>query len=80
MITGEPSMGTDAQDGQTSGGVPVTDDLVEQLAAEAETGYDVPTLRRHPRRSPARPPPRSFRSASIRSCAPRWLRELMRMP
>ena len=46
MITGEPSMGTDAQDGQTSGGVPVTDDLVEQLAAEAETGYDVPTLRR----------------------------------
>lgn len=30
----------------TSGGVPVTDDLVDQLAAEAEQGYDVGTLRR----------------------------------
>ena len=30
----------------TSGGVPVTDDLVDRLAAEAEQGYDVGTLRR----------------------------------
>ena len=30
----------------TSGGVPVTDDLVDRLAAEAEQGYDVRTLRR----------------------------------
>jgi len=46
MITGEPRMSTDARDGRTSGGVPVTDDVVEQLADEAEAGYDVPTLRR----------------------------------
>ena len=30
----------------TSGGVPVTDDLVDRLAAAAEQGYDVGTLRR----------------------------------
>jgi predicted HicB family RNase H-like nuclease len=29
----------------TSGGVPVTDDLVDRLAAEAEQGYDVAALR-----------------------------------
>ena len=27
----------------TAGGVPITDDLVDRLAAEAEEGYDVPT-------------------------------------
>lgn len=36
----------------TSSGVPVTDDLVEQLAAEAEQGYDVGTLRRRGGRPP----------------------------
>lgn len=36
----------------TSGGVPVTDELVDQLAAEAETGYDVETLRRRGGRRP----------------------------
>lgn len=52
MITGEPRMSTNARDGRTSGGVPVSDDLVEQLADEAEAGYDVPTLRRRGGRPP----------------------------
>ncbi len=30
----------------TSGGVPVTDELVDRLADEAEAGYDVDALRR----------------------------------
>ncbi|MDQ1647753.1 MAG: hypothetical protein QOJ50_3937 [Cryptosporangiaceae bacterium] len=30
----------------TSGGVPVTDDLIDDLAAEADAGYDVAALRR----------------------------------
>ncbi|MBA3488313.1 MAG: CopG family transcriptional regulator [Longispora sp.] len=30
----------------TSGGVPVTDDLIDELATEAEVGYDVELLRR----------------------------------
>jgi hypothetical protein len=37
----------------TSGGVPITDEQINQLAAEAETGYDVETLRR--RRGGRRP-------------------------
>jgi Ribbon-helix-helix protein, copG family len=36
----------------TSGGVPVTDELVVQLAAEAEAGFDVETLRRRGGRRP----------------------------
>ena len=36
----------------TSAGIPVTDDLVERLAAEAEDGYDVSTLRRRGGRRP----------------------------
>jgi hypothetical protein len=36
----------------TSGGVPVTDNLVDDLAAEAEVGYDVSTLRRRGGRRP----------------------------
>ena len=35
-----------------SAGIPVTDELVERLAAEAEKGYDVPTLRRRGGRRP----------------------------
>jgi Ribbon-helix-helix protein, copG family len=35
-----------------SGGVPVTEELVAQLAAEAEAGYDVTTLRRRGGRQP----------------------------
>jgi hypothetical protein len=34
----------------TSGGVPVTDELIDQLAAEAEAGYDVAHVRRRGRR------------------------------
>lgn len=34
----------------TSGGVPVTDELIDQLAAEAEAGYDVTRVRRRGRR------------------------------
>ncbi len=36
----------------TSNGVPVTDELVDRLAAEAETGYDVAELRRRGGRRP----------------------------
>lgn len=36
----------------TSGGVPVTEDLVQRLADEAEAGYDVETLRRRGGRRP----------------------------
>lgn len=36
----------------TSGGVPTTEDQIHQLAAEAETGYDVDTLRRRGGRRP----------------------------
>ena len=37
---------------RTAGGVPVTDELVEDLAAEAETGYDVAHLHRRGGRRP----------------------------
>jgi hypothetical protein len=36
----------------TSGGVPVTHDLVEQLVGEAEVGFDVAALRRRGGRRP----------------------------
>jgi hypothetical protein len=36
----------------TSGGVPITDKQIDQLAAEAETGYDIDTLRRRGGRRP----------------------------
>lgn len=35
-----------------SGGVPIDDEQIDQLAAEAETGYDVETLRRRGGRRP----------------------------
>jgi hypothetical protein len=38
--------------GRTSGGVPVTDELVQRLADEAEAGYDVEGLRRRGGRRP----------------------------
>lgn len=34
----------------TSGGVELTDDLLEKLATEAEAGYDVSKLRERPKR------------------------------
>jgi hypothetical protein len=40
------------KDGRTSGGVPVTDELVQQLADEAEAGYDLEGLRRCGGRGP----------------------------
>jgi CRISPR-associated endonuclease/helicase Cas3 len=45
-------MGT--SDKGTSGGVELTDELIERLAAEAEEGYDVEELRPAPRQG--RPP------------------------
>ena len=36
----------------TSGGVPITDDLIDRLAAEAEEGYEVAALRRRGGRRP----------------------------
>jgi hypothetical protein len=37
---------------RTSGGVPITDEMVDRLAAEAEDGYDVEALRRRGGRRP----------------------------
>lgn len=45
-------MNAEGREVRTSGGVPVTDELVEQLAAEAEAGFDVAKLRRHGGRRP----------------------------
>jgi len=39
--------------GRTANGKPITDELVEQLAGEAEAGYDVDETLRPPRRTPA---------------------------
>ena len=39
-------------DKPTSGGVPVTDELIEQFAVEAEAGFDVEVLRRRGGRRP----------------------------
>ncbi len=44
----------------TSGGVPVSDDLIDRLADEAEQGYDVATLRRRGGR-----PPRGSTAAEV---------------
>src|SRR5690606_33084097 len=46
----EPIMSTPEHG--TSGGVPVTDELVEQLADEANAGYDTAPLRRRGGRRP----------------------------
>ncbi len=48
----EPTMSKDENEHRTSGGVPVTDELVQQLADEAEAGYDVTVLRRRGGRRP----------------------------
>jgi hypothetical protein len=39
-------MSRNEHDDRTSGGVPVTDELVQRLAGEAAAGYDVGALRR----------------------------------
>jgi len=45
-------MSTNETHRETSGGVPVTDELVDQLAHEAEAGYEVAALRRRGGRPP----------------------------
>ena len=45
-------MSRDEHDDRTSGGVPVTDELVQRLAGEADAGYDVVDLRRRGGRRP----------------------------
>jgi hypothetical protein len=50
MTTDRSEMTTDPA--SSSGGVPVTDELVQQLADEAEAGYDVGTLQRRGGRRP----------------------------
>ena len=45
-------MTTDRRHVPTAGGVPVTDDLVDRLATEAEAGYDVGALRSRGGRRP----------------------------
>ena len=52
MTPNEPIMSRDEHDDRTSGGVPVTDELVQRLAAEAAAGYDVGALRRRGGRRP----------------------------
>jgi predicted HicB family RNase H-like nuclease len=39
--------------GKTASGKPITDDLIEKLAAEAEAGYDVDEILRHRKGRPA---------------------------
>ena len=43
-------MNNEQRPAPTSAGVPVTDELINQLAAEAEAGYDVTQVRRRGRR------------------------------
>lgn len=45
-------MSRDSNESRTSGGVPVTDELVQRLADDAEAGYEVATLRRRGGRRP----------------------------
>lgn len=45
-------MSRDENDDRTSGGVPVTDELVQRLAAGADVGYDTSVLRRRGGRRP----------------------------
>jgi hypothetical protein len=45
-------MSREENDPRTSGGVPVTDELVQQLADEANAGYDTTVLRRRGGRRP----------------------------
>jgi hypothetical protein len=52
MTPNGTTMSTDENEHRTSGGVPVTDELVQQLADEAEGGYDTTVLRRRGGRRP----------------------------
>jgi hypothetical protein len=46
------TMTPEKEERRTTRGVPVTDDLIDDLAAEAEAGYDVAALRRRGGRRP----------------------------
>lgn len=52
MTTENPTMTQDETQRRAVRGVPVTDDLIDDLVAEAETGYDVAALRRRGGRRP----------------------------
>jgi len=45
-------MSAEDREVRTSGGVPVTDEVIERLTEEAEAGYDVAALRRRGGRRP----------------------------
>lgn len=45
-------MTPEKEERRTARGVPVTDDLIEELVTEAESGYDVAALRRRGGRRP----------------------------
>ncbi|HVL85244.1 MAG TPA: ribbon-helix-helix protein, CopG family [Pseudonocardia sp.] len=45
-------MSRDEHEDRTSGGVPMTDELVQRLADEADAGYDATVLRRRGGRRP----------------------------
>jgi hypothetical protein len=46
------TMTPEKEERRTARGVPVTDDLIEELVTEAESGYDVAALRRRGGRRP----------------------------
>ncbi len=51
--------------GKTASGVPITDELIERLAAKAEAGFDVETLRRPPGRPPIGSAPAKVESVRL---------------
>lgn len=52
VTTGNEMSAGDVDRGRTSGGVPVTDEMVERLAEEAVVGFDLSALRRRGGRRP----------------------------
>jgi hypothetical protein len=60
--------------GKTASGVPMTDELVAELAEKAEAGYDVDEMlrRRGAAHRSARPPLASSPCGWIPSCVRRW--------
>lgn len=52
MTPNEPTMSGHENEHRTSGGVPITDELVQRLADQAEAGYDTAALRKRGGRPP----------------------------
>ena len=52
MTPKEPTMSSHENEHRTSGGVPVTDELVQRLADQADAGFDTTALRRRGGRPP----------------------------